>query len=299
MKRKLTSFFHALAVLCLAWGMVACEPDNSGEGGQDGGNNTEQDGGSGNTDTGEPGENGGDGNTAPYGETYVETALGVDMKMVYVDSGSFLMGATEEQGGYAEGDERPVHKVSLSPYYIATVEVTQAQWKAVMGSDPSKFKGDNLPVESVNWEEAMDFCERLSEVTGKKYVLPTEAQWEFAARGGNLSQGYKYSGSDSIGEVAWYSENSGGQTHPVGEKKANELGLYDMSGNVWEWCLDWYGTYSPEDAVNPQGPEEGSYRVFRGGSWSSIARHCRVSDRSDSSPGDRYLSLGFRVVCLP
>lgn len=286
MKRKLTSFFHALAVLCLAWGVVACEPDNSGDGGQDGGN-------------------GGDGNKAPYGDTYVETALGLDMMMVYVDSGSFMMGATEEQGEDAFEMEYPVHKVSLSPYYIATVEVTQAQWRAVMGSDPSYFKGDSLPVEQVSWDDAMAFCVKLSEETGKKYTLPTEAQWEFAARGGNLSQGYKYSGSDSIGEVAWYdknswdNENSRYQTHPVGEKKANELGLYDMSGNVWEWCLDWAELYSLEDAVNPQGPGEGSNRVIRGGSWGDIARDCRVSGRGSDAPGDRNRNLGFRVVCLP
>lgn len=280
MKRKLTSFFPVLAVLCLAWGMGACEPDNSGDGGQDGGN-------------------GGDGNIAPYGETYVETALGLDMKMVYVDSGSFVMGGTEEQGEDAFEMEYPVHRVSLNPYYIATVEVTQAQWKVVMGSNPSYFKGDSLPVELVSWDDAMAFCAKLSEATGKKYILPTEAQWEFAARGGNLSKGYKYSGSDSLDDVAWHYENSERQTHPVGKKKANKLGLYDMSGNVCEWCLDWYGDYAPEDTVNPQGAEHGTDRVLRGGSWNYEARGCRVSGRAHYPSGLRYYILGFRVVCLP
>lgn len=288
MKRKLTRFFYAVAVLCLVWGMAACKPDNSGDGAQDGGTDTE---------IGGP-EDEGDGSNA-----YVETALGLDMKMIYVDSGSFLMGATEEQTqqGNFFYDEVPVHKVHLSPYYMAATEVTQAQWKAVMNTESAYFKGDNLPVEQVSWADAMAFCEKLSEATGKKYTLPTEAQWEFAARGGNLGEGYVYGGSDSLGEVGWYGENIRIKPpHPVGEKNANELGLYDMSGNIWEWCQDWYRDYySEEDAVNPQGPQQGSHRVTRGGSWGSGDWDCRVSRRSHADPGSRNRDLGFRVVCLP
>ena len=154
------------------------------------------------------------------------------------------MSGTSEQGSEAESDEKPTHNVTLSSYYICKYEVTQALWRAVMGSNPSYFKGDNLPVESVSWNDCQTFINRLNSYTGRNFRLPTEAEWEFAARGGNYSRHYKYSGSNYIGDVAWYGDNSGNRTHPVGTKQANELGLYDMSGNVWEWCSDWYGSYS-------------------------------------------------------
>ncbi|MBD5397583.1 formylglycine-generating enzyme family protein [bacterium] len=194
----------------------------------------------------------------------------VNMEMVYVEGGEFEMGATSEQGNGAEDDEKPVRTVKLDSYYIGKYEVTQAQWKEVMGTNPSYFKGDNRPVENVSWEDAQEFCKRLSERNGKKYVLPTEAQWEYAARGGNKSQHYKYAGGNDIDEVAWYYDNSYGLgaehpdygTHSVGTKKANELGIYDMSGNVWEWCSDWYASsYDENDTENPQGPTSGSARV--------------------------------------
>ena len=226
---------------------------------------------------------------------YTLTTFGLNMEMVYVEGGTFEMGATAEQGNDAQDDEYPVRTIKLDGYHIGKYEVTQAQWKAVMGTDPSKSKGDNFPVENVRWYDAQSFCQKLSEATGRKYVLPTEAQWEYAARGGNKSQHYKYAGSNDIDEVAWYYYyNSSDGTHPVGTKKANELGLYDMSGNVWEWCSDWYGNYDANDTDNPQGSANGSYRVIRGGGRSYAARNCRVSNRSYGTP----YNCGFRVACM-
>ena len=229
---------------------------------------------------------------------YVETAKDLNMKMIFVEGGTFQMGATSEQGSDPQSDESPVHSVTLDSYYIAETEVTQAQWYAVMGTNPSYRSGDNRPVEYVSWEEANEFCKKLSELTGKRYTLPTEAQWEYAARGGNKSKGYKYSGSNTIGDVAWYYNNSGNATHSVKQKQPNELGLYDMSGNVCEWCSDWYGSYSSSSQTNPTGPSSGSYREFRGGSWCSYAWVCRVSNRDDTNPSGRGSDLGFRLVCL-
>ncbi len=226
---------------------------------------------------------------------------GVKFKMVYVEGGKFTMGATAEQGSDAWGDERPTHKVTLSDYYIGETQVTQALWKVVMGNNPSYREGDNLPVEQVSWEDTQEFIEKLNQETGRTFRLPTEAEWEYAARGGKKSKGYKYSGSDKIDDVAWYNGNSGGKTHPVKGKKANEIGLYDMSGNVWEWCNDWYGygEYSSDAQTNPQGSEKGSYRVLRGGSWGGDARDCRVSYRYYSTPTYLRNFFGFRLVmCL-
>ena len=161
------------------------------------------------------------------------------IEMVFVKGGTFMMGATPEQGSDAGDGEKPVHSVTVSDFYIGKYEVTQAQWKAVMGKNPSHYKGENRPVERVSWYDIQKFIEKLNAKTGKRYRLPTEAEWEYAARGGNQSKGYKYSGSNDIGSVAWYTNNSGDRTHPVGQKQPNELGLYDMTGNVWEWCSDW------------------------------------------------------------
>ena len=247
-------------------------------------------------------------------QSYVENAnCGLNMKMVYVEGGSFQMGATSEQGSDAWDNEKPVHSVTLDSYYIAECEVTQAQWQKIMGttvyqqrdkkgSDNSmRGVGDNHPMYYVSWEEAQDFCRELSRITGKTYVLPTEAQWEYAARGGKHKEGTQYSGSYSVDAVAWYSGNSGKTTHPVKQKRANKLGLYDMSGNVDEWCSDWYGEkyYSSSSQTNPTGPSLGCYRVLRGGSWICTAGYCRVSDRSYSTPSSRFDRYGFRVVCLP
>ena len=216
--------------------------------------------------------------------------------MVYVSGGTFTMGGTSEQGSDAYDDEKPTHSVTLSSYYICKYEVTQALWRAVMGNNPSNFKGDNLPVECVSWDDCQTFINRLNSYTGRNFRLPTEAEWEFAARGGNYSRHYKYSGSNYISDVAWYDGNSNNRTHPVGTKQANELGLYDMSGNVWEWCSDWYGSYSSYSQNDPTGPNSGSDRVKRGGGWIFNARFCRSSLRIYDSPGSRYFVLGLRLV---
>ena len=225
---------------------------------------------------------------------------GVKFKMIYVEGGTFMMGATEEQGSDADDNERPTHDVTLRDYYIGETVVTQELWKAVMGGNPSRFKGDHLPVEYVSWNDAQEFIAKLNKETGREFRLPTEAQWEYAARGGKKSKkAYRYSGSDISDEVAWYDDNSNGKTHPVKGKNANELGLYDMSGNVWEWCNDWFGGYSSVAQTDPQGPEEGSCRVLRGGSWLNYARYCRVSYRYYLTPMSRSLSVGFRLVMCP
>lgn len=216
--------------------------------------------------------------------------------MVFVAGGTFLMGATSEQISDAFKDEQPVHQVTLDGFYISKYQVTQALWKEVMGSNPSYWKGDNLPVESVSWDDCQDFIRKLNALTGKKFRLPTETEWEFAARGGNNSRGYKYAGSNNIGDVAWYTDNSGSKTHVVGTKSPNELGLYDMSGNVWEWCQDWYGCYSSASQTNPIGASSGSGRVLRGGSWLYFARYCRSSLRISDSPGSRLSRNGLRLV---
>ena len=225
------------------------------------------------------------------GATFTETVKGLNLKMILVEGGTFAMGSTS-----GDSDEKPVHNVTLDSYYIGETEITQAQWRAVMGSNPSYYTGDNRPVENVSWEDAQKFCKKLSELTGKKYVLPTEAQWEYAARGGNKSKGYTYSGSNNVGDVAVYDTSSHSN---VKSKKPNELGIYDMSGNVWEWCSDWYGSYSSSAQTNPQGPSSGSYRVLRGGSWDGGSNDCRAAYRGNINPSHRNGSCGFRVVCLP
>ena len=233
-------------------------------------------------------------NAKVTGTTYTETVKGLNLKMIFVEGGTFAMGSND-----GEYDEPPVHNVTLDSYYIAETEITQAQWQAVMGSNPSSYTGDNRPVESVTWEKAQEFCKKLSELTGKKYVLPTEAQWEYAARGGNKSKGYPYSGSNTIGDVAVYWDNKINHHSNVKSKKPNELGIYDMSGNVYEWCSDWYGKYNPSKQTNPQGPSSGSSRVLRGGSWYNGSSYCRVADRFCENPSKRFFNCGFRVVCLP
>lgn len=215
------------------------------------------------------------------------------IEMVYVSGGTFMMGADDND---AYSDEKPVHSVTLSSFQIGKYEVTQRLWKAVMGTNPSGFKGDNLPVENVSWEDAQEFIRKLNAITGKNYRLPTEAEWEFAARGGNSSYGYKYSGSNNIDNVAWYYGNSGSKTHPVGTKSPNELGIYDMAGNVWEWCQDRYGIYNSGSQTNPHGPSSGSYRLIRGGSWLNDAWYCRVASRNYYPPGYRNNPLGLRLA---
>ncbi|MBQ4419956.1 MAG: SUMF1/EgtB/PvdO family nonheme iron enzyme [Bacteroidales bacterium] len=234
--------------------------------------------------------------------------------MVFVEGGIFTMGATSEQGSDAYDDEKSTHSVTLSSYYIGETEVTQALWKAVMGKNPSYFKGDNLPVEQVSYEDVKTFITKLNQKTGKTFRLPTEAEWEYAARGGKKSKGYRYAGSNNIDDVAWYYENSGDKrlnddtwdtdeieksncrTHTVKTKQPNELGIFDMSGNVSEWCFDWYGDYTSDTCSNPQGPSSGSHRVERGGFCGIIAWGCRVSIRDYDYPSDEYNFLGFRLA---
>ena len=224
------------------------------------------------------------------------TVNGVSFNMKSVEGGTFKMGATPEQTG-AEGDEKPVHSVTLSDYYIGETEVTQELWMAVMGTNPSSFTGNTQrPVEQVSWDDCQTFISKLNALTGENFRLPTEAQWEYAARGGNKSRGYLYSGSNWLDEVAWYSGNSGDKTHAVKTKSPNELGLYDMSGNVWEWCQDWYGSYYSAAVTNPTGPTSGSNRVNRGGSWHSYASICRAASRDYDAPGYRNNFLGLRLV---
>ena len=245
----------------------------------------------------------------PVTETF--TVEGVSFKMVAVEGGTFMMGATAEQGSDAYNNEKPAHQVTLSSYSIGQTEVTQALWQAVMGSNPSYFTptngyAENLqrPVEWVSWNACQTFISKLNQMTGKNFRLPTEAEWEYAARGGKLSQGYKYAGSNDIDAVAWYwssipsqsSGTAGYGTQTVATKSPNELGLYDMSGNVWEWCQDWYGSYSSDAQTNPAGPVSGSYRVHRGGGWDNYARLCRVSHRACDSSGGYWSSYGLRLA---
>ncbi|MDH6304853.1 formylglycine-generating enzyme required for sulfatase activity [Parabacteroides sp. PF5-5] len=219
-----------------------------------------------------------------------------DIEMVAIEGGTFTMGATSEQGDEADDDEYPVHQVTLDSYYIGKYEVTQLQWKQVMGNNPSYFKDDRLPVENVNWDDIQEFIAKLNAITGKKYRLPTEAEWEYAARGGNKGRGYQYSGSYMIEHIAWYDDNSGKKPNPVGTKGPNELGIYDMTGNVWELCHDWYGAYDKEPQTNPTGASTGEYRVLRGGSWYTAPRGCRVSIRLRCAPFSLNTLSGFRLA---
>jgi formylglycine-generating enzyme required for sulfatase activity len=262
-------------------------------------------------------------------ENYKRILPELKENMVLVEGGTFTMGGTSEQGSGAGSDEKPAHEVTVSSFYMAKYEITQEQWESVIGSNPSDFKGAKRPVENVSWYDVVEFCNKLSEKEGltpcytinkqnkdpnnedkydeKKwtvtcnfkangYRLPTEAEWEYAARGGNKSKGYKYSGSDNIDEVGWYEGNSNSQTHEVGTKLPNELGLYDMSGNVMEWCWDWYGDYNSGSQTNPTGPSVGSYRGLRGGSWFDNSEYCRVANRFNLNPFLWDFDSGFRLL---
>ena len=237
----------------------------------------------------------------PPQETKTFMANGVSFTMVQVNGGTFNMGALEGDNE-AKSDEYPVHEVTLSTYYIGQTEVTQELWLAVMDTIPSYFTNDmQHPVERVSWDDCKEFIRKLSILTGQQFCLPTEAQWEFAARGGNLSNGYKYAGSNDINEVAWWGYEKGGTcvtygTCPVASFKPNELGLYDMTGNVFEWCQDWRGAYSSEPQINPTGPETGTNRIVRGGGWEFDAKFCRLSYRRDYVPNGNYDCNGLRLA---
>ncbi len=219
--------------------------------------------------------------------------------MVRVTGGKFSLGCTSEQSSDCEGDETPVNQITLSDFYIGKYEVTQKEWREIMGNDPSYFLGcDQCPVEQVSWDDVQTFISKLSVKTGKPYRLPTEAEWEYAARGGKKSKGYKYSGGNQLENVAWVSPNSQNKTHPIGLKAANELGLYDMSGNVWEWCRDWHQNeyYSIMPLENPTGPQSGFEKVLRGGSYVNLQQYCRVSERGHTSPDNKLYAFGFRLA---
>ncbi|MDD5817875.1 MAG: formylglycine-generating enzyme family protein [bacterium] len=230
-------------------------------------------------------------------------ANGVSFEMVRVEGGTFTMGATAEQGSDASEDEKPAHQVTLSSYMIGKTEVTQELWEAVMGKSVSQIaselgystygEGADYPMYFVSWEDCQAFITKLNALTGKNFRLPTEAEWEFAARGGINSQGFKYSGSNTIDDVAWYDDST---THPVATKASNELGIYDMSGNVWEWCNDWKGSYTSTLQTNPTGTNRGLSRVNRGGSWYNDAIGCRVSYRNNNSPTYSTNYLGLRLA---
>lgn len=229
----------------------------------------------------------------PEGGTY--KVKGVSFEMVAVEGGTFQMGGEDPND---DPDEQPVHEVTLNSFVIGQTEVTQELWEAVMGFNPSSMRGQKLPVENVSWYDCQAFITKLNQLTGQEFRLPTEAEWEFAARGGNLSKEYTYSGSNNVDEVAWYTANNDSITHDVGTKAPNELGIYDMSGNVWEWCQDLYDSeyYANSPADNPTGPNRGLFRVGRGGGYLSTSKGCRVIDRGDPDPGRGYSFYGFRLA---
>ena len=230
------------------------------------------------------------------GDSFADSATGI--QMIFVKGGCYQMGDTFGDG---DKDEKPVHNACVSDFYIGKYEVTQGQWQKVMGSNPSHFSscGDNCPVEKVSWNDIQGFIRKLNSQTGKNYRLPTEAEWEYAARSGGKSE--KYAGGNDVDSVAWYDGNSGSKTHPVGQKRPNGLGIYDMSGNVWEWCNDWYGEkyYGESPRDNPQGPGSSSTHVLRGGSWANNAQYARAAIRVGINPDSRGIGDGFRVAVSP
>ena len=232
------------------------------------------------------------------GSSHIFIAHNVMIEMVRVEGGTFTMGATAEQASDAFSDELPTHKVTLSPFWIGKYEVSQTLWLAVMGENPSVNTGINLPVDNVTWNECQTFITKLNELTGKNFRLLTEAEWEYAARGGNKSKGYKYSGSNNLGDVAWYIDNSNNTSHAMGTKAPNELGIYDMTGNVMEWVSDWKGSYSSGAQTNPTGPDSGTYRVNRGGSYGNVERLSRITNRNSIDPNMSSKTMGLRL-CLP
>jgi len=222
----------------------------------------------------------------------------IGMKLILIPPGEFMMGSPDSEK-YRHSNEVPQHRVRISKgFYMSVTEITQAQWKAIKENNPSNFKGSNLPVEQVSWNDAIEFCNKLNQKERKSYRLPTEAEWEYACRAGSATRFYFGDNDSMLSDYAWYHENSGNETHPVGQKKPNAFGLYDMHGNVWEWCSDWYDAnyYSNSSGVDPQGPASGQIRVLRGGSWFYIPWHCRSANRLRSTPDGRGDGSGFRVV---
>jgi formylglycine-generating enzyme required for sulfatase activity len=227
------------------------------------------------------------------------TVNNVTFTMVYVDGGTFTMGGTTEQGDDCDNNELPIHQVTLNGFYVGETEVTRALWKAVRGSNQDYNESDMRPVDFVSWNDCQLFIDKLNQLTGKSFRLPTEAEWEYAARGGNRKSNFKFSGSNHLDEVAWYASNSDGRTHSVKGKRSNEIGLYDMSGNLCEWCADWHGYYSASPQTNPLGPSAGMYKILRGGSWANGPSYCRVSKRDYASPDFKSSNVGFRLALIP
>jgi formylglycine-generating enzyme required for sulfatase activity len=216
--------------------------------------------------------------------------MDIEMKFAWIPPGTFLMGSDKAN------DEKPVHRVTLTKgFYMGIYPVTQAQWQAVMGYNSRKFRGDDRPMETVSWEDCQEFCQKLRQLTGKPVRLPTEAEWEYACRAGTTADYSSGDGEEVLKKLAWYKSNSDGQTHPVGQKKPNDWGLYDMHGNVWEWCQDWKGSYSDGNQTDPKGANSGQYRVLRGGAWYRDHDSCRAASRFWNAPADRYDHSGCRV----
>jgi formylglycine-generating enzyme required for sulfatase activity len=226
-------------------------------------------------------------------------APGIDM--VFIQGGRIRRGCPNLDGSGCLADERPRHEVRLRNFMIGRYPVTQRQWASVMGSTPSHFQGDTLPVEQVSWNEVQEFIRRLNAMTGKRYRLPTEAEWEYAALGGTLASGQEFSGHRFLDDVAWYDYNSGGRTWQAGRKEPNELGIHDMLGNVWEWVSDRYDRYYYRNSPisNPKGPKHGNERVYRGCAFNSAENICRISLRNFAAPDYRMVNLGFRLARSP
>lgn len=224
------------------------------------------------------------------------TVNGVTFNMINIKGGSFMMGSGKEQGDEVWPEEQPQHEVVLSDFLIGETPVTQELWKAVMNSNPSRFIGNKNPVENVSWNDCQKFIKKLNELTGKTFSLPSEAQWEYAARGGQKSKGYKYSGGNILVHVGWSLVSRIRSTQDVKTKEPNELGLYDMSGNVWEWCKDNFYKYSRYKRIDPVGVSAMGHHIRRGGCWAISARHCRVSSRDDKPSNHRSSQQGFRLV---
>jgi len=252
----------------------------------------------------------------PYGNHSVQPLHPAEPEMIFVQGGTFRMGCTAEQGDDCWDEEKPVHQVTVSSFSMGKYEITQRQWESLMGTTiwqqrdkaandryeepdhlPIHGDGKDYPVYYVSWDDAQEFITRLNAATGKQYRLPTEAEWEYAARGGAKSNGFKYSGSNHLDEVAWYWDNNSETAHPVGEKMPNELGIYDMSGNVWEWCHSWYENYAYSSKSYSENAPAGTPRTVRGGSWYNVAEDARVSFRNSDLPENRRALVGFRLAC--
>jgi formylglycine-generating enzyme required for sulfatase activity len=247
----------------------------------------------------EPKEAGGKTKSLPK-ELTVDLGGGIKLELVLIPAGEFMMGSPDSDK-FADSQEKPQHRVRITkPFYLGKYLVTQEQWEAVVGNNPSHFKGPKNPVEYISWDDCQKFLKRLNDkMGGGKFQLPTEAQWEYACRAGSTTRYCFGDDEKQLGEYAWYIANADGKTHPVGEKKPNAWGLFDMHGNVWEWCQDWYGGYGTEAVTDPTGLATGSFRVFRSGSWPYPAKYCRSAYRYVYEPGIHSYRLGFRVSHVP